>query len=246
MTWFTRLRHQNGRTPTEAVAEAAHQERRALARDLHDSVTQDLYATHLALTALRDQVPESVQLSVDRLIGRHVRTMSLLRAVVECRMTPDTPVSTDDLITSLDRLAEYEIGGGVQVCRSVQAPTDVPAILARHAWVSLREMVSNAIRHSGASHIDVYVDVDDRWLTLTVADDGPGLTTPLRPGHGLVNLDARARLCGGSFRLRRRKPMGTTAEWRARTDGCPNDATAKGPQVRVIGAAAPRSAISGT
>jgi signal transduction histidine kinase len=227
MKWFTRHHTGRERTVTDQVAAAAHQERRALARDLHDGVSQDLYATHLALTALRDQVPESVQPSVDRLIGRQVRTMALLRAVVDRRMAPEAPVSTDDLVTSLDRLVAHELGGGVQVCRSGEAPTEVPAILAQHAWRSLREMLSNAIRHSGAGHIEVDIDVDDQWITLRVDDDGPGITAPVRAGHGLVSLESRARQCDGSFQLRRRAPTGTTALWRARTDGCHQDATAK-------------------
>jgi signal transduction histidine kinase len=99
---------------------------------------------------------------------------------------------------------------------------------AEQALAALREALSNAARHAGASQVDVTVDVDDEGiLTVQVTDDGTGIP-PGAPRSGLRNLAARAQAIGGELRLGSANadadadadpgaaavPPGTRLEWR--------------------------------
>ena len=90
--------------------------------------------------------------------------------------------------------------------------------LADQVLAALREALSNAARHAGASQVDVTVDVDpDGILAVQVTDDGTGIPAE---GHrsGLRNLARRAEKLGGELRLGPADPgapaPGTRLEWR--------------------------------
>ena len=92
---------------------------------------------------------------------------------------------------------------------------------AEQALAALREALSNAARHSGASQVDVVVDIcPDGVLSVQVTDDGTGLPDPGSGTRrsGLRNLASRAEKFGGELRLGAahegaEKP-GTRLEWR--------------------------------
>lgn len=84
-----------------------------------------------------------------------------------------------------------------------------------------QEAVSNAVRHAGASRVDLALRVDDERAVLTVTDDGDGDAAALRRAlqaersgggrhRGLGNMDARARELGGTLTLRRARGGGIT------------------------------------
>src|SRR5205085_5413803 len=80
----------------------------------------------------------------------------------------------------------------------------------------LREALTNVVRHAGARSVDVEIALD-RGLTVRVADDGAGIDPGdrrSRLGHGLRNLDVRARARGGTFVVRPGVVRGTALEWR--------------------------------
>ena len=73
----------------------------------------------------------------------------------------------------------------------------------------LREAVSNAIRHSGASAMWVKIDLTEEELRLQIEDDGPTADiSTWHPGRGLRNMQERARLSGGELERERRAPNG--------------------------------------
>ena len=81
---------------------------------------------------------------------------------------------------------------------------------------ALREMILNVVRHAQAHSVKIGVVVSDDRLTVNVDDDGVGSdsTNPHdRLGHGLTNLDQRARQLGGSFHLSALSRGGSRAEW---------------------------------
>ena len=83
---------------------------------------------------------------------------------------------------------------------------------------ALREALSNAARHAGASEVDVTVDVDpDGFLAVQVTDNGTGIPVGTRRS-GLRNLARRAEKLGGELRLSPADPAapapGTRLEWR--------------------------------
>ena len=78
---------------------------------------------------------------------------------------------------------------------------EVSPQVAEHALAALREALSNAARHAGASQVDVTVDVDaEGILAVVVTDNGTGVPPGARRS-GLRNLTARAAALGGELRL---------------------------------------------
>jgi signal transduction histidine kinase len=78
--------------------------------------------------------------------------------------------------------------------------------LSRNGYFIAAEAVTNAVKHSGASAIDLRLDLrrlpetDDVWLDITVTDDGRG-GARIEPEHGLAGLAERARGFGGSLEI---------------------------------------------
>jgi len=88
--------------------------------------------------------------------------------------------------------------------------TQVSEEVAENMLTALRESLSNAARHSGASQVDVTVTVNDE-LVLTVRDNGAGFT-PGGRRSGLRNLEERALGLGGSLTVDGTR--GTEIIWR--------------------------------
>jgi signal transduction histidine kinase len=89
---------------------------------------------------------------------------------------------------------------------------DVPEDVAEHVLGVLREALSNAARHSGASSVEVQVAANAE-LALQVRDNGSGMSGTTRRS-GLANLEQRAAKLGGSFRIESTAGRGTELEWR--------------------------------
>jgi two-component system sensor histidine kinase DevS len=90
----------------------------------------------------------------------------------------------------------------------------VPTQLAEHVEAVVREAVSNAVRHAGATTLSVSVAVKDDLIRVVVVDDGKGLPEDVSPS-GLGNLGDRAEAVGGAFTLGRGPDGGVKVEWSA-------------------------------
>ena len=90
--------------------------------------------------------------------------------------------------------------------------TMVPDEITEHLLTALRESLSNAARHAGATQVDVTITVDHD-LVLTVRDNGVGIA-PGGRRSGLRNLEQRAVGLGGSLTARPRDGGGTELIWR--------------------------------
>jgi signal transduction histidine kinase len=78
-----------------------------------------------------------------------------------------------------------------------------------------REALSNVARHADASSVEVGVRVSEHEVCLEVTDDGAGPPAADAPrGHGLHNMEERARQRSGTFELLPREGGGSTARWR--------------------------------
>jgi signal transduction histidine kinase len=197
------------------------EDRERIARDLHDVVIQRLFATGLSLQStsrlvVRDDARERIGQAVDELdtIIRDIR-----RAIFELR----APVSVSlhaEILAAIDQAAAPL---GFRPDLRLDGPVDlgVPDELHGDVLAVLREALSNVARHAGATMVWIAVSVTGSALRLEVSDDGVGIepalteapVTPEATGHGLRNLQARARDRGGLLRIEPRQPRGTTVVW---------------------------------
>ena len=83
----------------------------------------------------------------------------------------------------------------------------------QHLWMIFKEMLTNTVRHSQASQLDVILDVEDGILKLIVQDNGKGFDVDSdRMGNGVSNIKKRANEIGANIDLISEPEMGS--RWR--------------------------------
>lgn len=173
-----------------AYDRGAASERTRIARDIHDHIgAQLLTALHVREDRRKDELIRA--------------TIGDLRDVI--RNAEGEPAPFGSLLADLraetaDRL---EAAGVAMEWRVEGAREDAPNRAAMQTLRALvREAVSNAIRHAGASTLSVALALDGDALTLTISDDGRGFDPDAaRSGRGLDNMAARVEALGGSFAI---------------------------------------------
>jgi signal transduction histidine kinase len=176
-------------------------DRDRIARDLHDLVIQRLFATGMALEgALRGMEPKARADRVRRAVDDLDQTIKEIRTTIFALQTSDeqAPSSLRAAVLEACAAARPALGFEPEVTFRGAVDSLVPVTVAEHLLAVLREALSNAARHAGASAVSVSVSADPDRAALVVTDDGKGLPTGGRRS-GLANLEARAVELGGTF-----------------------------------------------
>ena len=192
------------------------EDRERIARDLHDTVIQRLFATGLTLQSVqrlaeRDEVKERLQQAVDDL-DTTVRQVRSVIFELDTRRIPGRSLRREILELASESVRALGFEPSVRFDGPVDAA--VPEHVAEHLLAVLREALSNVARHSGASAVAVDVRVNGQ-LTVTVTDDGRGgISGATATGHGVRNMDQRAQALGGNFTIGPAAAgRGTTVSW---------------------------------
>jgi two-component system, NarL family, sensor histidine kinase UhpB len=206
----------------QLVLRAQEEERRRLARDLHDEVNQALTAILLRLEALAtgappQQVSEVVELK--RLVNQAME--ELLNLARQLR-----PTALDDhgLVPAIDaQLKRFAARTGVEArLRTEGDPEQLDEDRKSVIYRVAQEALTNIGRHAGATAVDVELDVDGSGSELRIRDDGAGFDpaevarTGSRNGSGLglIGMAERARLAGGELQVLSAPGGGTTVTLR--------------------------------
>ncbi|TSB23551.1 GAF domain-containing sensor histidine kinase [Streptomyces benahoarensis] len=193
-------------------------ERARLAHELHDAVAQKLFSLRLtaqAATALVDRDPDRAKCELHQVAALAAEAADELRAaVVELR---PAALDEDGLIATLrsqaqvlDRAHSARVTFGAQGVRAL--PSSQEEALLRVA----QEALHNALRHSGAGHVEVTLTRHGQGALLRVADDGCGFdTAAVRTAGrhlGLVSMRDRANGVGGVLTVKSEPGQGTAVE----------------------------------
>jgi signal transduction histidine kinase len=192
------------------------EDRERIARDLHDTVIQRLFATGLRLQgaarlAERPEVSERILASVDDLdlTVKHIRTA--IFGLEASRRASNAGLRSRVLALASEAAGALGYEPHILFDGSLDTVAEDRAV---ELLAVLREALTNVARHAGARRVDVEV-VADGDLMLRVLDDGKGLVPERRPGaKGLANMEARAARLGGSVLVKSRPEGGTVVEWR--------------------------------
>ena len=193
------------------------EERERIARNLHDTVIQQLFAAGLRLQGVAGaNDPLDVSERVAEVIDDLDETIRQIRTTIfsiSRRRGDGAHGLRSEILAMTD-----QVGGrmGLDVRVDLEGPIDtaVGDQEAEHIVFALREGLSNVIRHAGARQVEVHVVADHGTVELVVADDGIGID-PDAPGagNGLANLRERAKLLHGDCRIGRRPGGGTELVW---------------------------------
>ncbi|MFE1132668.1 GAF domain-containing sensor histidine kinase [Streptomyces mutabilis] len=204
---------------------AVYEDRDRIARDLHDLVIQRLFATGMMLeSAQRKELLPEVRDGVGGAVDELDVTIQEIRSAIFALRQPDE--APEGLRTRVLReIAMAAVPLGFTPSHRFTGPVDtaVGDLTGKNLIAALRETLSNAFRHAGATRIEVMVDAtvtlpDGRpGVRLTVADDGIGIPEGGRRS-GLRNLARRAETVGGTSRVGPgigRDGSGTAVLWEA-------------------------------
>ncbi len=190
-------------------------DRRRIARDLHDHVIQQLFGAGLGLQALGSRLgPGPDADSLGETIDQLDDAIGQIRTVIFALSHRDDASVRHRLLDvigevsgSARRPPAIRFTGPVDLMVRDELATDVVAVA--------RELLSNAIRHAQADHVSLEVTAQDGAVSIVVEDDGVGIDDSARRS-GLDNLRDRALVRSGLFEVDS-SGGGTTARWTAPT-----------------------------
>jgi signal transduction histidine kinase len=192
-------------------------DRERIARDLHDTVIQRLFATGLSLQATTrlirsnpDAAVERVDAAVDELdtTVKHIRS-----AIFGLESTRTMEDGLRSRVMALTRDAARGLGFEPHVLFDGPVDSRVPSSMAAEVVAVLREALSNIGRHAHAKRADVELVVGTDVL-LRITDDGVGPIDVDDSGKGLPNMRTRAEKLRGSFTMAGGASGGAVVEWR--------------------------------
>ena len=202
-----------------AITQGQEEERKRLARELHDETAQALIALNQQVEMAQKLVDSDPDGAAERLAQARVNVAETLEGVR--RFSRDLrPIYLEDLgfvpaLEMLAREADQQEGLSVQWTLSGLARR-LPADLELAAYRIVQEALNNVIQHAAAGQAWVEVRFEARRLVLSVRDDGQGFDAPdlpdalARQGHfGLMGIHERAFLYGGQLALRSAPGRGT-------------------------------------
>ena len=201
---------------TEAVQKAENQglvreeaiiekERKRIARDLHDTVSQELFAAHMILSGVSQQA-----LKLDR-----EKMQTQLQSVAAILETAEKDLRVLLLHLRPVELEEKSLVEGIQILlKELEDKSDLkvslkqnvsklPKKIEEHIFRILQELISNTLRHAQASCLDVYLYQTDVELQLKVVDNGIGFQLGSLDdlSYGLRNIKERVEDMAGTVQL---------------------------------------------
>jgi signal transduction histidine kinase len=186
----------------EATKTAVLEERRRIARDLHDSIAQELAFIARRAARIDTEGSQTIRAAAERALGETRRTLAVLSRPLD---EPFSRVLSDSVEVAAAR-------GPTAVQVAVDETVQVPPHVREGLTMIAREAVTNAARHARATMIVVEV-VRDPKTRLRIRDDGEGFDeTRVTDGYGLRIMRERAATIGGDFRLVTGPGRGTMVE----------------------------------
>ena len=184
--------------------------RRRTARDLHDSVGQQLTALQIELSLSRERGPEGLA-RLEEAIRSCEGILAEIRRVV--RDLRPVELEHNDAVEALAALAErFELRTKIATSFKVERGAEVAGEgVAVCLLRILQEALTNVSRHAGASEVGIVLAVRADAISLEIADDGQGFDDAARPsGSGLLGIRERCAMLGGTASIRSTPGEGTT------------------------------------
>ena len=201
---------------TEAVQKAENQglvreealiekERKRIARDLHDTVSQELFAAHMILSGISQQAFKLDREKMQTKLQSVAAILETAQKDLRVLLLHLRPVELEEksLVEGIQiLLKELEDKSDLKVSLK-QNVSKLPKKIEEHIFRILQELISNTLRHAQASCLDVYLYQTDVELQLKVVDNGIGFQLGSLDdlSYGLRNIKERVEDMAGTVQL---------------------------------------------
>lgn len=209
-----RLREQMAIVRQRLRSSAVLEERNRIARELHDTLEQELAGITMQLDLASDcfeQVPGVARNAIEtaRRMSRH-SMLEARRSVWDLRCHL---LESGDLITALTEITK-PLASRDQIKITIQtsgSPARLPSRLEMNLLRIAQEAVANAVKHSGGTEIKVNLEYAPGRVALSIRDDGHGFVPAPLAGHfGLLDIRERAESMGCQLAIESRPGAGTS------------------------------------
>jgi NarL family two-component system sensor histidine kinase LiaS len=192
---------------------AALEERNRLARDLHDSVKQQVFATAMQLGSARALLDEDPGAAKDRLNAAQELARQA-QAELNAILRELLPITLKDkgLIQALkDSLNDWSRVNDIEVEVHIEGEFPLSLEIEQALFRVSQEALSNITRHSQARHVEVELFVEKDQVLMNISDDGVGFDFAAVDGKGigLQSMRERVEVWGGSLRVESIPGQGT-------------------------------------
>jgi two-component system NarL family sensor kinase len=209
---------ERARLDARRLDSAQTEERNRLAREIHDTLAQDLSAVIFQLEAaeallVQRAEPERVQRSVTAALGLARKGLDeARRSVLDLRAAPLEGRTLPVALAALAAETDTDKGPAV-LFEMGTAPPPLPPAVEVGLYRIAQEALQNALRHADAARVVLRLEASPGRVRLTVQDDGQGFAISSEGStgsrFGLVGMRERARLLGGSFQIESSSRAGT-------------------------------------
>ncbi|MEQ1873559.1 MAG: PAS domain S-box protein [Ilumatobacteraceae bacterium] len=181
-----------------------------IARDLHDTVIQRLFAAGLSLQSVIPIVPEQARAKIEAIIDNQDDAIRELRTAIFGMSSKRSAgltirVVVNQLVDDVARVLDFR-----PALHFVGVLDGIDAVITTEVAAVVREALTNVARHARARRADVTLRHVDDILTVTISDDGAGIPQSHQLGSGLLNMHDRAKRLGGSCTISSDDQSGTT------------------------------------
>ncbi len=197
------------------IQEIVSQERNRLARELHDSVSQQLFAASMVMSAITETKTDQDSAETKRLkmVEEMIHQSQLEMRALLLHLRPvalkgkSLQEGVKELLTELSQKVTMGITWKIE-------DTQLDKGVEDHLFRILQESVSNTLRHAKASNLEVILIMRDGMAILRVVDDGKGFDVEESKSgsYGMQNMYERALEIGGTLKVVSLKDKGTRLE----------------------------------
>lgn len=198
--------------------EIVESERRRIARDLHDTVSQELFATSMILSGLTGSLATISQDNLQRQLLTVKEMIESAQKDLRILLLHLRPSELDgkSLVEGFEViLKEVSDKSAIQVHFKHEV-TILPKLVEEHLFRIAQEIISNTLRHANAKHLDVYLIQTETELQLKMTDDGVGFiqNEEQEISYGLQNIQERVEDMAGTLKIRTAPDKGVAIDIR--------------------------------
>jgi two-component system NarL family sensor kinase len=206
---------ERGRLAEEEAGAARSAERTRLAREIHDTLAQDLAAIALQLESALRSLPVDSPAAQRVATALDVARASMTQARASVLSLRSDPLAGRGLATALAALARsLSSDSGMRVTLHQHGATELSAETEGELFRVASEALANARLHASASRIEIELSEEGAAVALRIRDDGVGFDPASRGDerYGLRGMEERAQLAGGTLRVESDRLRGTLIE----------------------------------
>lgn len=198
------------------IQEIIEQERNRLARELHDSVSQQLFAASMMMSAINEtkqQAEESYETKQLKMVEEMIHQSQLEMRALLLHLRPialknkSLQEGIEELLIELSQKVAMDINWKVEAFPLDKGIED-------HLFRILQESVSNTLRHAKAGKLEVLLIKREELVIMRIVDDGIGFepAEDKAGSYGMQNMHERAMEIGGTLKVISVKDKGTRLE----------------------------------